>query len=69
MNSKPILLSEYVSKKVWPVNDSPAKIKMVTLASIYIMEFRDSPIAGIDVRLDENLERRHKTQIIAQLII
>ena len=33
-----------------------------------MIEFKDNPIAGIEVNGEENLERKQMIQIIAQLI-
>lgn len=46
----------------------PARISIVTVDRISTMEFRDTPIAGIEVRGEENFDKKQITQMIAQLM-
>ena len=41
---------------------------MVMVDKSSMMELRESPIAGIDVNEEENLDRKHTMQMMAQLI-
>lgn len=51
-----------------PSNDTPARIMMVIIERSSMMEFSDNPMAGIDVKADENLDKKHTIQMMPQLI-
>ena len=67
-NTIPILFNIDVWNNAIPSKDIPARIRIVIKDSNQIMELRDNPMAGIDVKVEENLDKKHIIQIIAQLI-
>lgn len=67
-NTIPILFNIDVWNNAIPSKDIPARIRIVIKDSNQIMELRDNPIAGIDVKVEENLDKKQIIQIIAQLM-